>query len=333
MFYAAVIFQPISEDSALPLQIGILVLPDSNMLSLAATIDPLRAANRFSQRPLFEWQLYSTDGEPVRLTTGIQLNAEQLPAAASIEFSVFIVLCGFNVDQHASSVLIRKIRNIASRVDAIGGVEGGSMLLAETGLLRGHRATTHWEDLDQMAESNPDITVVRDRFVVSKKMFTTGGASPCIDLMLHMVSQRHGRALAERVAGAFIYDPVHSGSDPQSLVSLSRLQSHAPKVARAISLMETHLEDPLPIPRIAEMIGLSTRRLETLFRAELGESPASYFRALRLAEARRMTVDTQRPFQDIAVRSGFNSQSAFTRAFVAHYGESPGRVRRAIRKT
>ena len=327
------IFSPVSEESALPLCLAILVLPDSNMLSLAATIDPLRAANRFSRRPLFDWQLYSEDGGEVTLTTGIKLQTEKLPTVKSFDASVLVIIAGFNLEQHISQGLIRRLRQLAPHAQAVGGIEGGSMLLAKTGLLKAHAATTHWEDLEEMAESSSDITVVRDRYVVSGKMFTTGGASPCIDMMLYLISQRHGRALAERVAGAFIYDPVHAGSDPQSLVSLSRLQSSAPKVAEAISLMETHIEDPLPVPRIAELVGLSTRRLETLFRAELGDSPANYFRTLRLAEARRMTIDTGRPFQDIAVRSGFNSQSAFTRAFVSHYGETPGKVRKELRKT
>ncbi|MFK8046968.1 MAG: GlxA family transcriptional regulator, partial [Halioglobus sp.] len=165
--------------------------------------------------------------------------------------------------------------------------------------------------------------------VISGRMFTCGGASACIDMMLHLIASRCGREISERVAAAFTYDVAHPGGDPQSLVSIARLRKYAPHLAKAISEMESHFEDALTIADIAARVGLSTRRLEMLFRSVIGRSPASYYRQLRLAEAHRMALDTVLPLQDIAVRCGFNSQSAFSRAFVAQYGSPPSTLRNA----
>ena len=310
------------------LDLALLLLPDANLLSLAATVDPLRAANNYAERELYRWKLYSLNGERVTLTSGIDVETSPLPR--SLPGQALIVVSGFNLERYVSPELIRHLRQLAPGLAGLGAVESGGILLARAGLLNGQSATTHWEDLDDMAERFPKIKVVRDRFVLSNKLFTTGGASPCIDMMLHLISSRQGRALAERVAGAFIYDPIHSGSDPQSLVSLARLQQRAPRVAEALRLMETHIEDPLPVSQIAAVVGMSSRRLEMLFRKELGESPAACFRRMRLEQARRMVVDTQRPLQEIAVRSGFNSQAAFSRAFVAAFGLAPSRIRKTI---
>ena len=63
----------------------------------------------------------------------------------------------------------------------------------------------------------------------------------------------------------------------------------------------------------------------------LGTSPGRYFRELRLGAARRLVVDTGLPMTEVAVRTGFGSASAFSRAFVRRFGASAGAMRREAR--
>ncbi|MCP5087180.1 MAG: GlxA family transcriptional regulator [Rhodobacteraceae bacterium] len=309
-----------------PLHIAVLLLPDSNALSLAATIDPLRAANRLAGKELFTWQVFGIEGTKSTLTSG--LSFETAPLQPETTADMLAVIAGFHIKAQSTPALRRLLRQLSGHIPTIAGIDGGGEILARAGLLTGHSATTHWEDIEDLALQFPDINVVRDRFVISGKFATTGGASPCIDLMLHLISTRHSRALAESVARAFIYDPVHTGSDPQSLVSVSRFERRAPKVAEAIRLMEAGIEDPPTVAKIARATGLSLRHLEVLFAREFGIGPGRYFRQLRLQEARRMVLDTSHPLQDIAVRCGFNSQAAFTRAFSEFFGQAPSAIRR-----
>lgn len=311
------------------LSVGVLVLPDSNMLSLAATIDPLRAANRRAGRPVFDWKILSSDGEDIPLTTGINISAAQLGETPN--YDVLVIVAGFRLIEHASAGLLRRLRLLAPRLQAMGGVDGGSWFLARAGLLNTHTATTHWEDLEEFADAFPAVNVVRDRYTISGKYFTTGGASPAIDMMLHLIRSRLGPELAMSVASAFIYDTVHAGSAPQSLVSATRLFRTAPPVAKAIEMMEQTIEDPMSIAQISRHVGLSARRLETLFRVELGTTPGAYFLSLRLAEARRLVLDSARPLQEIALRSGFASQAVFARAFSREFGLPASTLRRLHR--
>lgn len=310
-----------------PLHLAILVLTDSNMLAFAAAIDSLRAANRVSRKKLFSWSIHSSHGQAVELTSGVSIEAEPLPD--TLADRALLIVAGFNLHKHATRQLLRQINKLAPSAIALGGVDAGGLVLARTGLLNGHRATTQWEDLEEMLSGYPEIDVVPDRFVISGRIFTCGGASACIDMMLHLIASRCGRDISERVAAAFTYDVAHPGGDPQSLVSIARLQKYEPKLAKAISVMESHFEESLTIADIASTVGLSTRRLEMLFQSVIGRSPASYYRKLRLAEAHRMALDTALPLQDIAVRCGFNSQSAFSRAFTAQYGTPPSTLRNA----
>ncbi|EKD59870.1 MAG: Transcriptional regulator, AraC family, partial [uncultured bacterium] len=77
----------------------------------------------------------------------------------------------------------------------------------------------------------------------------------------------------------------------------------------------------------ARAVGLSPRRLEQIFAENLGLTPAAYGQSLRLQAARRMITDTRHPLAEVALRCGFSSASALSRAFKAKFGQSPRGLR------
>src|SRR4051812_18233110 len=135
MRMAAMIFITSEETLALDL----LVLPDVSLLSLASTLEPLRAANRVAGRELYRWRLVSPDGGAVTTSSGLRIEVDaafdpQTPAAG------LVVVAAFNVFRHATPALLRGLRAVARRRLALGGVEAGAWVLALAGLLEGHRA-------------------------------------------------------------------------------------------------------------------------------------------------------------------------------------------------
>lgn len=314
------------------LRVTLLVLPDSSMMTLASALDPMRAANRIADRDLFEWRLATLSARPARLTCDLVVEPDVVFDEACAG-DLLIVIASFNQQQHAGPAHLRLLKRVARNFAAVGGIEAGSWILARAGLLDGHAATTHWEDLEEFATSFAGVDARPDRFVVDDRVFTTGGASPTFDFMLYLIRRRYGYPLALEVSSVFIYDGVHSAADTQPLVSLGMLENSEPRVAAAIHVMERYIDDPLSIAQIAAQVDLSVRMLEYLFRQTLDLSPAAYYRRLRLQTARRLVVDTRLPLQEIAVRTGFNSLSAFSRRFRGEYRQSPGECRRLARST
>ncbi len=323
----ATIFSPASE----PLDVDFLVLPDVSLLSLASTIEPLRAANRAAGRVLYRRRLLSPDGKPVTTSGGLPVPVEA-PFDPDDVRGALIVVAAFNIPTHAQPRLLAALRRVARRGIPIGGVELGSLVLAMAGLLNGRRATTHWEDLEDFAARFPEIDVRADRYVIDGERFTTGGASPALDMMLHMIRARQGHALALDVASIFIYDELRAAGDPQPMVSLGRLGWDEPRVAAVIRLMEERIERPMQIPQLARKAGIGQRMLETLFLRAVGMPPRDYYGALRLNAGRRLVLDSHRSVTEIAAQTGFGSASAFTRSFRARFGESPrdARTRRRV---
>jgi transcriptional regulator GlxA family with amidase domain len=114
---------------------------------------------------------------------------------------------------------------------------------------------------------------------------------------------------------------------PQVNVTLGDA-NHDPRLVRSIRIMETHIDTPFSIAAIARRVSMSARGLEQLFSRQLGQTPGAYFLSLRLAAARRLVNDTRLSMTDIASRTGFSSESSFSRAFSRQFGLSP----RASRK-
>lgn len=310
-----------------PLKLTFLILSGASIMCVASAIDPLRAANRVAGRKLFDWSTVSADGTPPATSSG-------LPIAVAGAFDggdatdVLVVIGGFGARLETTPALLTQVRRAARTARAICGVEAGTWLLGRAGLLEGRTATTHWEDQEDFAARFPGCDVRPDRYIIDGPIITAGGASPVFDLMLHLIRSRHGMAVALDVASVFIYDQARSATDAQPLVSLGRLDGYDPRIAQAIRLMESHIDSPLTMGAVARRAGVTTRTLEKIFMAAIGETPGAYSLRLRLNAARRLVLDTAEPMADIAARTGFSSAAGFSRAFANAFGKPPIRMRK-----
>ena len=311
-----------------PRRIAILVLDGFSNLTLAALIEPLRAANRMAGRPLFAWTVLSEGGGPVASSSNLRLEADAAMADAGEADDLFVV-ASYEAEARATPAVRRFLRAAARRGTIIAGLESAPYVLALAGVLDGHRATTHWEDLRDFAERFPAVDAVPDRFVIDRHRITAGGALPTLDLMLDLLRREQGLSLALAVSSTFLYEGAHPGHDPQHMVAAGRLAWQDPLLVRAIRLMEANIEAPLPVEAIAAELGIGPRALLQRFTATLGTGPKAYYAELRLTLARRLLENTDRSVNDIAADCGFASGSALARAFRTRYGVNPAGARRS----
>ena len=305
------------------LTLAVLVLPHSSILEVASALDPLRAANRHLGHEGFRWRVVSPDGGPVPLTCGIELPSTGALAAAE-GADALIVIAGYRLAEVATRPLIREVGRIAPRFALVGGIDAGPWVLARAGLLDGHRATVHWEDLEDLAAAHPAIEVVPDRYVIDRARVTVGGAAPAADLMLHLIARRHGAPVARAVAAGFL-STQHPGHAPQTAAPGPEMD---PRVARAARRIEARIDAPEPVAATAAAVGLSPRRLETLFRQALGVTPGAYALSLRVQAARRLLAETRHPLAEIALRTGFSAPATLSRAVRRAFGTAPSDLRR-----
>jgi transcriptional regulator GlxA family with amidase domain len=323
---------PFLRSDTAPRHVRILVLPGFSNLTLAALMEPLRVANRLDGRTLFEWSIVTPDGAPVASRSGVRIEADMAMAAVrpgepGLAEALFVV-AAYDVEDAITPELRGFIRAAARAGAVIGGLESGTYAMASAGVLDGYRATTHWEDLQDLADRFPRVDVRPDRFVIDRNRLSSGGALPTLDLMLDLFRRDFGLSLAMAVSSAFIYEQEHAGHDPQHMRAAGRLSWQDPALVRAIRLMERNIEHPLSVEAIAEAVELSPRELLRRFRTRLATSPKSYYAELRLTVGRRLLEHTDHPLGMIALMCGFGSGSAFARAFRARFGNCPTMLRR-----
>jgi transcriptional regulator GlxA family with amidase domain len=314
--------------------VSILLLPGFSNLCLATAIEPLRAANELAGQRLYRWRLLSADGGSVTTSSDLAMNAAGRLEDHRSGDALFVISAA-HYAALANGPLLATLRRAARHMRCIGGFDTGSHLLAAAGLLDGYSATIHWEELDTFSESFPRIEALRNRFVIDRNRITAGGATTVLDLMLDVIGRQDGMALSLAVAGRFIYDPptlqASPDPEPQHTVPLRLIARKDEALGIAIGLMDSHIEDSLPVAQIAELSGVGLRNLERRFRRHMGVSPGAYYRSLRLAVARRLLDETELAVGDIAARSGFGSASALTRALRQDGGQSARDYRRRSR--
>jgi AraC family transcriptional regulator, carnitine catabolism transcriptional activator len=155
------------------------------------------------------------------------------------------------------------------------------------------------------------------------RCITGAGGTSGIDLMLALISARHGRTLAAQVSEQFVLGRIRSSSDHQRMEIAARYGLHSRKTIQVIRLMQQHIEDPLGVDDLARLIGVTRRQLERLFSTHLGQTPARFYAGQRLERARELLRQTDMGVLDVALACGFGSAAHFSRAYRVQFGLSP----------
>lgn len=318
----------IDADNARTRQLGLLLVPHFPMMAFSSAVEPLRAANLISGKELYRWHLLSADGEPVQASSGIAVLPDGPLETAPRLDSVF-VCGGLDPQEFDDPRALAWLRERAQAGTAVGALSTGTFVLARAGLLGGYRCTTHWEALPALTEAYPALEVSGSLFEIDRDRATSAGGTAAMDLVLHLIARDHGDGLAEAVSDNFIHGRIRASADRQPMSEQIRLRARAPKLAAAIDLMQAHVEHPLSTADIARRIGVSCRQIERLFQHHRGCTPRDYYMRLRLEHARVLLLETGLSILNVALASGFVSQSHFGACYRRYFGRTPGAERAA----
>ncbi len=299
-----------------PQEVAVLLFPRFSNLCLANAVEPLRAANEILMREAYRWRFVTLDGETVESSSGLPVLPHG-PLRDHPGGDHLVVLSSYDVRHHATPAAAAALKSAARRFGHVVGMDTGAWLLAQAGLLDGARATIHWAEMTAFSERFDTIETVSDRVVTCGNRTTSGGAMAAFDTVLAMIRAAHGEALGLEVSAFFLHRP------PEPPVDRMFRGPASPQVEQAITLMSGALETPLPIATLAARLQTTQRTLTRAFQADLGAAPKAVYKWLRLAAARRYAEQSDYSITEIALRCGYASAAAMTRAFVAQYGRPP----------
>lgn len=290
-------------------------------MSYACTVEPLRAANLLSRRPLYDVMHFGDS--PLIRSSGAAAIERWQAVGAVVDLDLLLVVAGGDPFAFDDDAVFTWLAELARRGVRIGGVSGGSVVLAKAGLMAGRRLTVHWEHAALLAERFPDSLIERRLYLIDRDRVTCGGGTAPLDLMHALIADQHGSVFARLVSDWFLYTEIRGAAAPQRGGVSERLGVQSPPVLEAVASMESHIGDPLNLKQLALITQVSSRHLNRLFVDAFGQSVMDYYRDMRLETARRLIRSTAISIAEIAQATGFSNPGHFSDAYKARYRLRP----------
>lgn len=278
----------------------------------------------------YETSVVSAVPGPVVGTGGLSITASD-PAKARHGDTVIVVggpESHLPDRQPATAALLRSLTPDTRRMMS---VCVGAFYLAEAGVLDGHRATTHWRWAPLLQSRFPNVSVDADRiYIRDRKIWTSAGITASIDLALALIEADYGTDVSRAVARDLVVYHRRPGGQTQ-FSAILEMDPASDRVRTALAFARDHLNEDLPVERLAEAACVSSRQFSRLFLKETGETPARAVERLRVEVARSRVEDSLEPIEQIALAAGFGDAEKMRRSFLRLFGHSPQALRRIAR--
>ncbi|MDL2406582.1 GlxA family transcriptional regulator [Rhizobium calliandrae] len=312
------------------LNIGFVLARSFTLSAFAMFVDTLRLASDEedrSGRRFADWQVLGSTRHLIASSCGVQV----APTANFVDperFDYIVVVGGLlNNPSPVDDDTIAYLRKAAAKKVPLIGVCTGTFILAEAGLMKGHRTCVSWLHYEAFRERFPDLEVRADRiFNLDRTRGSCAGGASAADMAAAIVRRHIGRAAERNALEVLQIQKARSALDIQPRKPLA-IECEDPRLRATIITMERHVANVIPLQKLADAVGLSRRQLERLFQEQTGSSPGHIYKKLRLERAKQLLVQTEAPLIEIALEVGFESASYFTKAFRMTFGRTPSQVR------
>ena len=312
--------------------VGIVVYPGVEILDVTGPMEVFAFANIGLQQSglsmesaAYSIEVLAEKPGPVMTSCGLQIIANSAYSDRLDDIDTLLIAGTTNIECLLCDPLLQDwIRTVAPRVRRLASVCTGAFLLAESGLLDGLRATSHWLFCNQLARDYPLITVEPDRiFVKDSFISTSGGVTSGIDLALAMVEEDWGSELALFVARFLVVFLKRPGGQSQFSAYMTSESADHPDLRNLQAWIMTHLVEDLRVEALAEHVAMSPRNFARLFLTETGMTPAKFVEMARIDAARHYLGSTRLSIEAVADKSGFVDPERMRRAFIRQLGVNP----------
>lgn len=272
----------------------------------------------------------SLDGGPVRTSSGLTLVPDLALAEAPAPHTLLVP--GGQGTRRPDPRLTDWLRARGPHAERLVSVCTGAILLAEAGLLDGHRVTTHWAYSDTLARDHPAIDVEPDPvYIRDGKVATSAGVTCGIDLALALVEEDLDRDVALAIARHLVVFLRRPGNQAQFSAQLAAQTAQRAPLREVQQWITEHPDGDLSVDALAARARLSPRHFARAFQSETGTTPGRYVDRVRLEHARRLLEDTADGVEEISRACGYGTAETMRRAFVKALGTPPAEYRRRFR--
>jgi transcriptional regulator GlxA family with amidase domain len=321
-------------------RVTILALDNAVISSVTGTMDifsqvgvTYNLVTGIAPEPRFDVEIVSLDGLPVIGFNQARIHPHR--PAEDVEDTDLIIIGSF-MDLETLSTCragIPWLRHHFERGATLASICSGAFFLAETGLLDGKRAATHWGLADEFRRRYPRVRLDPDLVVADEgRLLTSGACTSYIDLAVYLIERFCGSSVALQASKGMLHDFSRSSQTPYC-VYLPKRDHGDDQILSVQACMENDFARDFNMDLIARNNGMSRRTFERRFKSATGDTPLVFLQRIRVEAAKQLLESGRRTCDEVAYRVGYEDSGFFRRVFVKYTGLRPSDYQMKFRRT
>ena len=300
------------------MKVGIVAYKNCTASMIMGVVDILSLANSLvpDKKKLFDIEIVTWNGKPVNSFNGFPIKPSS--AISSLTYDL-VYVPGFLADPmevlESEKAIIVWLGKQGKKGVTLTAACNGNLLLAESGVLRGKQATTHWTLKEFFEKRYPDVHLTPEKIIVDEgDTISAAGVTAYNNLALHLIAKFASAEVASTCSKVFLVDSGRKLQTPYLLYSLPK--NHGDDEIKKIQeWMEVNFEKPFTLDSVLQKSALGMRTMIRRFKRATGDTPLEYLQRIRIEKAKRFLETTSKTFSEITWDVGYHDISSFQRLF------------------
>ncbi len=209
----------------------------------------------------------------------------------------------------------------------------GAFLLAETGLLKGKKCSTHWLHANTFRSMYPDVELVDGSIITEEQgIYSSGGANSYWNLLLYLVEKYTDRDTAILASKYFAVD-IDRDSQSAFMMFKGQKDHEDEAIKLAQDFIEKHYTDKITVEQLADRCAMGRRSFERRFRKATNNTVLEYIQRVKIEAAKRSFERSRKNINEVMFDVGYTDTKAFRTIFKKITGLTPIEYRNKYNKT
>lgn len=310
--------------------VGIIVFNDIIPFHLSVPCAVFEKATGLQGEALYNVIICATEPSPLCTNAGFSIIAQHALSDLALA-DIVIVPSWSNPEKKPSAELIHALQQAYARRALVVGLCMGAFVLAEAGLLHGHKVTTHWQWAAEFSKRYPSVNIDKNvLYVDDGNILTSAGTAASMDCCLYLIRRQCGVDIANNVARQLVVPPHRQGGQAQFIEQPVYNTHSGDLFMEALTWASEHVCQAISLETLRARTVLSRRSFTRRFQQVTGTTFSQWLLHQRLSLAQRFLEKTDQPIEQIAINSGFASALSLRRHFREKIKTTPSLYRKTF---
>ncbi|WP_434777906.1 helix-turn-helix domain-containing protein [Neisseria sp. Ec49-e6-T10] len=285
--------------------------------------------------PEFKLMICAAEPNPVSTMASGELSIKTNYDLKDLEQAdIVIVPCWRDPKEKPPQPLLAALIQAYQRGAQIVGLCLGTYVLAATGLLDQKKASTHWEFADDFSRRFPSVQLdMSALYIEEDRLVTSAGTAAGLDCCLHLIRQRYGGQIANKIARRLVIQPHRQGGQAQFIEHTVPINSQDVRLNDLLQWLKENLSQTHTLDSLANRVLMSRRTFTRRFQKATGMPVHKWLINERLHVTQLLLESTNHSIEHIARIAGFNTTASLRHHFQINFGVAPIQWRQMFKST